>query len=153
MFLLAAASLLPLGSCFLPTPRERFRIERLANENFPAKTRTADVVILSKDPAVPFVSVARIHAQGMLGSSMTALLEEMQEQAAALGADALIRVKAGNRVYSGTGQSAGLQQDYGLEAPIGSTSASSASGGQIPWATALAIRYVQIADSKEGGKR
>lgn len=147
-FYFMAACLLPLPSCLLPTPRERIRIERLALENFPAKARAADVEILPKDPSKPFVSIARIHAQGVLGSSMTALLEEIQEQAAALGADALIRLKAGTRLYAGTGQSASLQQDYGLEAPIGSVSSSPISGSQAPWATALAIRYLD-----EGGKR
>ena len=59
---------------------------------------TKNVVILLDYPAQPHVKVALIDAQGTLGGSEAALLEEARKQAQSLGADAVVRLEV-NSVY------------------------------------------------------
>jgi hypothetical protein len=54
---------------------------------------TEHAVILLDYPAQPHVKVALIEAQGSVGGSEAALLEEARKQAQALGADAVVRLE------------------------------------------------------------
>lgn len=143
---IAASLFLGLGACALLAPAERMRVERLTNEIFPSKASPSDVEILPDDGPKAFVSIARIRIQGKPGGSMTALFEELQEEAAALGADAVVRLRTGWRMGSGTGFSQGLQQDYGL--PPGATPSDASGSSRIPWAIGLAVKYERRAESR-----
>jgi hypothetical protein len=59
---------------------------------------TENVVILLDYPAQPYVKVALIDAQGSVGGSEAALLDEARKRARELGADALVRMEV-NSVY------------------------------------------------------
>ena len=59
---------------------------------------TEHVVILFDYPAQPHVKVALIEAQGSVGGSEAALLDEARKQAQMLGADAVVRLEV-NSVY------------------------------------------------------
>lgn len=59
---------------------------------------TEHVVILFDYPPQPHLKIALIEAQGGLGGSETAVLEEARKRAQALGADALVRLEV-NVVY------------------------------------------------------
>ena len=59
---------------------------------------TGHAVILLEYPAEPYLKIALIEAQGGVGGSEAALLEEARKRAQTLGADALVRL-AVNSVY------------------------------------------------------
>lgn len=135
--------ILPCAACTLFAPTERIRIERLSNHYYPARVNTGEVQLFFEDIKLPYESIARISGQGKADSTITGLLVELQQKAAEIGADALVNVKTGQRLVTGTGYPQGLQQDYGLPANRDNPVGQMTNGQQIPWATAIAVRFIK----------
>lgn len=54
----------------------------------------ANVAILLKPPATPYVEIAKLESQGLPGEPETVLLEDARKRAAEIGADAIIVVES-----------------------------------------------------------
>lgn len=118
------------------------RVERLTDETFRPKESVLDVAVLDEPPSSPHREIARIEGGGHEYEEVSQVLGRLREEAAWLGADAIVVVRSGYRFEPHPRPGVYQSHLYGFPDPSITLGDPGDPGAFArPYASAIAIRY------------
>jgi hypothetical protein len=120
------------------------RVEHFTDERFPSKETPLDVAVLNARPTADHREIARLEGGGHEFEEVSQVLGRLREEAAWLGADAIVVLQSGYRFEPHPRVGVHQPYLYGYpDPPLTLGDPADPGAYALPYASAIAIRFVQ----------